>query len=77
MWSRMKGMSPNLILATRGLSAVQLEQLYHQITWVLETTFLEVPRSGPYGRFFPIKEPEDLERSRAGLRELVSRNVLD
>jgi len=60
-----------------GRTAVQLERLYHQIAWQLETTFLEVPRSGRYGRFFPIKEPEDLERSRAGLRELLSRTVLD
>jgi UTP--glucose-1-phosphate uridylyltransferase len=60
-----------------GRTAVQLERLYHQISWQLETTFLEVPRSGPHGRFFPIKEPEDLEHSRAGLRELLSRTVLD
>jgi len=60
-----------------GRTAVQLERLYHQISWHLETTFLEVPRSGRYGRFFPIKEPEDLERSGAGLRELLSRTVLD
>ena len=60
-----------------GRTAVQLERLYHQISWQLETTFLEVPRSGPYGRFFPIKEPEDLERARGGLRELLSRSVLD
>ena len=60
-----------------GRAAVQLERLYHQIAWQLETTFLEVPRTGPHGRFFPIKEPEDLERARAGLRELLSRTVLD
>jgi UTP--glucose-1-phosphate uridylyltransferase len=60
-----------------GRTAVQLERLYHQISWQLETTFLEVPRSGAHGRFFPIKEPEDLERSRGALRELLSRTVLD
>ena len=60
-----------------GRTAVQLERLYHQVSWELETTFLEVPRSGPGGRFFPIKEPEDLERSRPGLRELLGRRVLD
>jgi len=60
-----------------GRVAVQLERLYHQLSWELGTTFLEVPRSGPYGRFFPIKEPEDLERSRSGLRELLGRQVLD
>jgi hypothetical protein len=55
---------------------VQLERLYHQISWELETTFLEVPRAGPYGRFFPIKEPEDLARSQPGLRQLFGRSVL-
>ena len=59
-----------------GRSAVQLERLYHQVAWELETTFLEVPRSGPRGRFFPIKEPEDLERSRAALREMLAASVL-
>ena len=60
-----------------GRTAVQLERLYHQVSWELETTFLEVPRSGPNGRFFPIKEPEDLQRSQQGLRELLGRRVLD
>jgi UTP--glucose-1-phosphate uridylyltransferase len=59
-----------------GRPAVQLERLYHHVSWQLETTFLVVPRSGPNGRFFPIKEPEDLARSRAGLRELLSHSVL-
>lgn len=60
-----------------GRAAVQLERLYHQISWQLETTFLEVPRTGPRGRFFPIKEPEDLDASRAGLREMLAASVLD
>jgi UTP--glucose-1-phosphate uridylyltransferase len=60
-----------------GRSAVQLERLYHHVSWELPTAFLEVPRSGPRGRFFPIKQPEDLERSRAGLRELLAGSVLD
>jgi UTP--glucose-1-phosphate uridylyltransferase len=60
-----------------GLTAVQLERLYHQIAWELETTFLEVPRSGPRGRFFPIKEPADLGRSRPKLHEMLSASVLD
>jgi UTP--glucose-1-phosphate uridylyltransferase len=58
-------------------AAVQLERLYHHVTWELPTTYLEVPRAGPYGRFFPIKEPEDLERSREGLRELLAHSVLE
>jgi UTP--glucose-1-phosphate uridylyltransferase len=60
-----------------GRPAVQLERLYHQIAWELDTTFLEVPRSGPRGRFFPIKEPEDLEAARPGLREMLAASVLD
>jgi UTP--glucose-1-phosphate uridylyltransferase len=60
-----------------GRTAVQLERLYHQIAWELDTTFLEVPRSGPRGRFFPIKEPEDLERSRPALREMLAASVLE
>jgi UTP--glucose-1-phosphate uridylyltransferase len=58
-------------------TAVQLERLYHQVTWALETTYLAVPRSGPRGRFFPIKEPEDLEGARPGLREMLATSVLD
>jgi UTP--glucose-1-phosphate uridylyltransferase len=60
-----------------GRPAVQLERLYHQISWELETTFVEVSRHGPRGRFFPIKEPEDLERSRPALREMLGASVLD
>jgi UTP--glucose-1-phosphate uridylyltransferase len=60
-----------------GRSAVQLEKLYHHVTWSQPTTFLEVPRGGPRGRFFPIKEPEDLERSRPALREMLAASVLD
>ena len=58
-----------------GRTAVQLERLYHQIAWVLDTTFLEVPRSGARGRFFPIKEPDDLERARPALREMLAASV--
>ncbi len=60
-----------------GRTAVQLERLYHQIAWVLDTTFLEVPRSGARGRFFPIKEPDDLERAQPALREMLAASVLD
>jgi UTP--glucose-1-phosphate uridylyltransferase len=63
--------------AVDGRPAVQLERLYHHIAWALETTYLEVPRSGPRGRFFPIKEPEDLEGARRGLREMLAASVVD
>ena len=55
-----------------GRPAVQLERLYHEVSALVPTTYLEVPRRGPRGRFFPIKTPDDLERSQDDLRELVA-----
>ena len=55
-----------------GRPAVQLEQLVNEVTRFQPTTFLQVPRSGPQGRFFPVKTPEDLEAAREPLRELLS-----
>jgi UTP--glucose-1-phosphate uridylyltransferase len=60
-----------------GRRAVQLEQVFHELTAVVPTTFLEVPRIGPRGRFFPVKTPEDLEQGREALRELVAASTLD
>jgi UTP--glucose-1-phosphate uridylyltransferase len=55
-----------------GRPAVQLERLYNELSAFLETTYLEVPRGGPWGRFLPIKTPEDLETAQADLRELLA-----
>ena len=52
--------------------AVQLERLYNELSAFLPTTYLEVPRRGPRGRFLPIKTPEDLERAQDDLRELLA-----
>ena len=60
-----------------GEPVVQLERLYHEISATIPTTYLVVPRSGARGRFFPIKTPEDLEASRAGLREMLAHSPLD
>jgi UTP--glucose-1-phosphate uridylyltransferase len=60
-----------------GRGAVQLERLYHEITAFVPTTYLVVPRSGPRGRFFPIKVPADLDASRDGLREMLATSVVD
>jgi UTP--glucose-1-phosphate uridylyltransferase len=56
--------------------AVQLERLVNELTSFLPTLFLEVPRSGPRGRFFPVKEPEDLEAAREPLREMLAAPVV-
>ncbi len=55
-----------------GRAAVQLERLYHEVSALVPTQYLEVPRRGPRGRFLPIKTPADLERAEADLRELVA-----
>lgn len=52
--------------------AIQLERVYHEASRELETTYLEVPRTGPRGRFFPIKTPDDLERERDALRRMLA-----
>jgi UTP--glucose-1-phosphate uridylyltransferase len=59
-----------------GERAVQLEHLYHELSAFVPTTYLVVPRHGPRGRFFPIKVPEDLERSRGALREMLAASPL-
>ena len=60
-----------------GRTAVQLERLYHEIAAFVTTTYLVVPRSGPRGRFFPIKTPADLGESQAPLREMLSASLAD
>lgn len=55
-----------------GRAAVQLERLYHEASAFVPTTYLEVPRRGPRGRFLPIKTPADLELAQGDLRELLA-----
>jgi UTP--glucose-1-phosphate uridylyltransferase len=54
-----------------GRRAVQLERIVNELTAFIPTTFLEVPRAGEGGRFFPVKTPEDLEAIRPALRGRV------
>lgn len=58
-----------------GGRAVQLERLYHEVAALFPTTFLQVPRGGPRGRFFPIKVPADLDRSRDAIRTMLASPV--
>jgi UTP--glucose-1-phosphate uridylyltransferase len=58
--------------SVEGRTAVQLERLYNELSAFVPTTYLEVPRRGPRGRFLPIKTPEDLEEAQDDLRELLS-----
>lgn len=54
-----------------GEPVIQFERLYHELSAHVETTFLVVPRSGPRGRFLPVKEPSDLEQMQPLLRALL------
>ena len=47
-----------------GGKAVQMERLIGELSAFVETAYLVTPRSGPRGRFFPVKTPEDLEALR-------------
>lgn len=51
--------------------AVQLERVYHELSASIPTTYLEVPRRGPRGRFMPVKTPRDLDRVRPELVEIL------
>jgi UTP--glucose-1-phosphate uridylyltransferase len=55
-----------------GGKAVQLERLVNELSAFLPTTYLLVPRHGPYSRFVPVKTPEDLDHARPLLRELLA-----
>ena len=55
-----------------GRTAVQLEHLYHEASAFLPTTYLEVPATGPRGRFLPVKRPEDLQAAQPYLRDLLA-----
>jgi UTP--glucose-1-phosphate uridylyltransferase len=52
--------------------AVQLEHLYHEASTFLPTSYLEVPATGPRGRFLPVKRPSDLAEAQQPLRELLA-----
>jgi UTP--glucose-1-phosphate uridylyltransferase len=47
-----------------GKTAVQVESIINELTQHAPSNFLEVQRSGPNGRFFPVKVPADLEAIR-------------
>jgi UTP--glucose-1-phosphate uridylyltransferase len=54
---------------------VQPEQLVNEVSRFTPTTFLEVPRTGPAGRFVPVKTPADLDAAQPALRELLNSSL--
>jgi len=57
----------------QGKPVVQFERIVNEITDVLGTVYLRMPRSGAAARFLPVKDPEELERRRPEI-ELVARS---
>ena len=55
-----------------GEPVIQFERLYHELSAHVATTFLVVPRSGPRGRFLPVKQLKDLEEVQPLLREMLA-----
>lgn len=47
-----------------GRTAIQFERLVQELTGVLHTRYVEVPREGDASRFLPVKDPAELERRR-------------
>ncbi len=54
-----------------GQPVVQFERLVGQLSWFLETAWLEVPRS----RFLPVKAPQDLQDLQPHLRSLFGTSL--
>ncbi len=60
-----------------GETVLQFERLVGQLTAFLPSHFLEVPRSGPTGRFQPVKDPPELEARRADIAAILrARGIL-
>ena len=50
---------------------IQFERLVGQLTAFLPSHFLEVPRSGPGGRFQPVKDPDELDQRRGDIETIL------
>jgi UTP--glucose-1-phosphate uridylyltransferase len=63
--------------AVGDAKVIQFERLVGQLTAFLPSHFLEVPRSGPGGRFQPVKDPEELDQRRADIETILrSRGII-
>ncbi len=54
-----------------GLEAVQIERLVGEITWWKRTEYLHVPRDGVSSRFLPVKDVDELKRSRPMIESVL------
>jgi len=54
-----------------GMEAVQFERLVGELTAFLPSAFLRVERDGEDGRFQPVKDPDELDHRREGIRTIL------
>ncbi len=54
-----------------GRTAIQFERLLQELTGVLKTRYVEVPREGSSARFLPVKDPAELDARRPALEALL------
>lgn len=60
-----------------GEAVVQFERLVGELSAFLPTTMVVVERSGPDGRFQPVKDPAELERRRPDIAAILeARNII-
>ena len=60
-----------------GVPVVQFERIVNEITDVLSTVYLRMPRTGTRSRFLPVKDPEELERRQGEIEAVVrARGIL-
>lgn len=55
-----------------GRTALQYERLINEVTFALPTRYVRVARSGPRGRFLPVKDHDELAQRQPELRELAA-----
>ena len=54
-----------------GARVIQFERLVGEVTALVPSRFVLVPRTGPDCRFLPVKDPEELERQRPLILEVT------
>lgn len=54
-----------------GRPAVQFERLLQELTAVLPSAYLRVPREGAFSRFEPVKDPAELEARQSRIRAIA------
>ena len=58
-----------------GVDAIQIERLVGELTWWKPTQYLRVSRDGASTRFLPVKDVEELKRSRAAIETVLRERV--